>query len=263
MQAEMDSLRDHNVWELVELPEGRKPVGSKWVFKLKTNSDGSVERCKARLVTQGYSQKEGFNYDETFSPVVQPESVCSVIALACKEGLKLHQMDITTAFLSGDLEETIYMNQAEGFVAEGEEHLVCRLKKSLYGLKQSPRCWNRALDTQLKTMGFKQSASDPCIYTSTNDGLFILAVYFDDILLASKSQQRIDQIKADLGKQFHVKDMGELHYFLGVGVKQNPETGKIWIGQQAYTEAIQEAWNGAFQTCLYTSYSRNEAAESY
>ena len=238
MQAEIDSLRDHNVWELVELPEGRKPVGSKWVFKLKTNADGSVERCKARLVAQGYSQKEGLDYDDTFSPVVRPESVRSVVALACKEGLKLHQMDITTAFLNGDLEETIYMNQPEGFVAEGQEHLVCRLKKSLYGLKQSPRCWNRALDTQLKSMGFKQSTSDPCIYTSTTDGLFILAVYVDDILLAAKSQQKIDQVKADLGKRFHVKDMGLLHYFLGVSVKQNPETGKIWIGQQAYTEAV-------------------------
>ena len=238
MQAEMDSLRDHDVWELVELPEGRKPVGSKWVFKLKTNADGSVERCKARLVAQGYSQKEGLDYDETFSPVVRPESVRSVIALACKEGLKLHQMDITTAFLNGDLEETIYMKQPEGFVAEGQEHLVCRLKNSLYGLKQSPRCWNKALDTQLKTMGFKQSTSDPCIYTSTTDGLFILAVYVDDILLAAKSQQKINQVKADIGRQFHVKDMGELHYFLGVNVKQNPETGKIWIGQQAHTEAV-------------------------
>ena len=112
MQAEMVSIHDHNVWELVELPEGRKPVGSKWVFKLKTNADGSVERCKARLVAQGYSQKEGLDYDETFSPVVRPESIRSVIVLACKEGLKLHQMDITTAFLNGDLEETIYMHEA-------------------------------------------------------------------------------------------------------------------------------------------------------
>lgn len=161
-----------------------------------------------------------------------------MIALACEEGLKLHQMDITTAFLYGDLEETIYMKQPKGFVTEGQEHLVCRLKKSLYGLKQSPRCWNRALDSQLKTMGFKQSASDPCVYTSTTDGLFIWAVYVEDILLAVKSQQKIDQVKADLGKKFHVKDMGELNYFLGVSVKQNPETGKIWIGQQAYTEAV-------------------------
>ena len=157
MEAEIDSLHDNRVWELVELPEGRKPVGSKWVYKVKMNPDGSIERCKARLVSQGYSQKEGLDYDETFSPVVRSESVRSVIALASKNGLKMHQMDITTAFLNGNLEEEVYMKQPEGFLAEGQEHLVCRLRKSIYGLKQSPRCWNQALDSQLKLMGFTQS----------------------------------------------------------------------------------------------------------
>ena len=202
MKAEIDSLHDNSVWELVQLPEGRKPVGSKWVFKVKTNADGSIERCKAHLVAQGYSQKEGLDYDETLSPVVQSESVHSVIALMSKNGLKLHQMDITTAFLNGDLEEEVYMKQPEGFLADGQEHLVCRLKKSIYGLKQSPRCWNQVLDAQLKLMGFKQSTSDPCIYTSKTklDGLFILGMYVDDILLAGKSQQKLAQVKANLGK---------------------------------------------------------------
>ena len=222
VKAEIDSLHDNSVWDLVQLPEGRKPVGSKWVFKVKTNADGSVERCKARLVAQGYSQKEGLDYDETFSSVVRSESVRSVIALSSKNGLKLHQMDITTAFLNGNLKEEVYMKQSEGFLAIGQEHLVCRLRKSIYGLKQSPRCWNQALDAQLKLMGFKQSTSDPCIYTSTTEsgGLLILAVYVDDILLAGKSQQKIAQVKADLRKLFQLKDMGELHYFLGVSVQQ-------------------------------------------
>ena len=200
MKNEMDSLHDNNVWELVELPTGRKPVGSKWVFKVKTNADGSIERCKARLVAQGFSQKEGLDYDETFSPVVRSESVRSVIALASINNLKLHQMDITTAFLHGDLEEEVYMKQPEGFLAQDQEHLVCRLKRSIYGLKQAPRCWNQALDAQLKTMGFEQSSNDPCIYISTTDGLLILAVYVDDILLAGKSQQRIAQVKTNLGE---------------------------------------------------------------
>ena len=189
------------------------------------------------------SQKEGLDYDETFSPVVRSESVRSVISLTSKNGLKLHQMDITTVFLNGDLEEEVYMKQPEGFLAEGQEHLVCRLKKSIYGLKQSPRCWNQAIDAQLKLMGFKQSTSDPCICTSTteSDGLFILAVYVDDILLAGKSQQKIAQVKADLGKRFQLKDMGELHYFLGVSVQQRAEG--IWIGELAYTLCC-----GALQT---------------
>ena len=238
MQAEIDSLHNNRVWDLVELPKDRKPIGSKWVFKIKTNSDGSIERCKARLVAQGYSQKPGLDYDQTFSPVVRSESVRSVIALATKNGLKLHQMDITTAFLNGDLEEQVYMRQPEGFRVDGKEHLVCRLRKSIYGLKQSPRCWNQALDTCLKEMGFIQCPSDPCIYTSTTNGLFALAVYVDDILLATKSPKRIAQVKADLGKQFQVKDMGELHYFLGVSVQQNSQSGTTWIGQPAYTQAV-------------------------
>ena len=238
MKAEIDSLHDNSVWDLVQLPEGRKPVGSKWVFKVKTNADGSVERCKARLVARWYFQKEGLDYDETFSPVVRSESVCSVIALASKNGLKLHQMDITTAFLNGNLKEEVNMKQPEGFLVNGQEHLVCRLRKSIYGLKQSPRCWNQALDAQIKLMGFKQSTSDPCIYTSTTEsgGLLVLAVYVDDILLAGKSQQKIAQVKADLRKLFQLKDMGELHYFLGVSVQQCSE--EIWIGQPTYTQAV-------------------------
>ncbi|KAL5494293.1 hypothetical protein EMCRGX_G015594 [Ephydatia muelleri] len=137
MKAEINSLHQHNVWDLVECPKGCKPVGSKWVFKVKTNADGSTERFKARLVAQGYTQREGLDYDETFSPVVRSESIRSVISLACKEGLKLHQMDVTTAFLNSELDQVIYMRQPEGFAADGQEHLVCPLKKSLYGLKQS------------------------------------------------------------------------------------------------------------------------------
>ena len=133
MRTEIESLHDNRVWELVDLPECRKAVGSKWVFKAKTNADGTLERCKARLVAQGYSQKEDLDYDETFSPVVRSESVRSVIALASKNGLKLNQMDNTTAFLYGDLQEEVYMKQPKGFVAQGQEHLVCPLRKSLYG----------------------------------------------------------------------------------------------------------------------------------
>ena len=116
MNLEMDSLHDHNVWDLVELPKGQKVVGSKWVFKLKRNEYGSVEKCKARLVAQGYSQEKGLNYDETFSPVVKSESICSAIALASKNGLKMYQLDVTTAFLNGELEEEVYVKQPEGLL---------------------------------------------------------------------------------------------------------------------------------------------------
>ena len=238
MRADIDSLNQHNAWDLVELPEGQKSVGSKLAFEVQANADGSTERFKVRLVAQGYTQREGLDYDETFSPVVHSESIRSVISLTCKEGLKLHQMDVTTAFLNGDLDQEIYIRQPKGFIADGQEHLICRLKKSLYGLKQSSRCWNQVLDAQLKKMGLQQSTSDPCIYTSKKDGLFSLAIYVDDILLAAKSEKRNAQVKCDLAKHFQLKDMGELHYFLGVHVKQNSGTGRFWIGQPGYTEAM-------------------------
>ena len=125
MENEIGSLHDNNVWELVELPEDQKAVGSKWVFKVKTNADGSIKRCKACLVAQGYSQQEGLDYDETFSPVVKSESFALLLLLSpCMNNLRLHQMDITTALLHGDLQEEVYMKQLEDFVAQGQENLV-------------------------------------------------------------------------------------------------------------------------------------------
>ncbi|KAK3719576.1 hypothetical protein QZH41_006798 [Actinostola sp. cb2023] len=237
MQQEMDSLHKHDVWNITELPDGRKAVGSKWVFRVKYNADGSMERRKARLVAQGFSQKQGVDYDETFSPVVRFESLRTVIALSVKQELKLHQMDVTTAFLNGDLKEEVYMRQPEGFSVKGKEHLVCKLNKSLYGLKQSPRCWNYTLDEHLKSMGFVQTPSDPCIYVSDEDANpFIIAVYVDDIVLAGPSDEKIAEVKQNISERFEVKDMGELKYFLGVQVIQ--EDGKVWIGQPTYTENI-------------------------
>ena len=165
MEKEMSSLHDNDVWDLVELPKDRKAVGSKWVFKQKTDAEGSVVRHKARLVAQGYSQKFGLDYDETFCPVVRFESIRTVIALAAQHELQLQQMDVTTAFLNGELQEEVYMKQPEGFAAQGKEKLVCKLRRSIYGLKQSPRCWNTVLNRKLKEMGFAQTAGDPCIYT--------------------------------------------------------------------------------------------------
>ena len=136
MNNEIESLKKHEVWDLVKLPAGRKAIGSKWIFKCKTDADGNVERYKARLVAQGFTQKYGIDYEETFSPVVRFESVRTVLALAAKLGFKLHQMDIKTAFLNGELEEEIFMRQPEEFIEEGKEEMVCKLKRSIYGLKQ-------------------------------------------------------------------------------------------------------------------------------
>ena len=244
MKTEMESLKINDVWELVELPEDRKVIGSKWVFRVKTDADGKVETHKARLVAQGFSQTFGDDYDETFSPVARFESIRTVIALAAKYGLKLHQMDVTTAFLNGDLKEEVYMQQPEGFVEKGKEHLVCRLCRSIYGLKQSPRCWNSVLDSKLKSMGFEQTMGNPCIYVKEECGeIFIIAVYVDDILLAGKTDQKINEVKQALAELFKMKDMGELHHFLGVKVVQKPSSKEVWIGQESYTKSMLEIFS--------------------
>ena len=146
MEQETKSLQENDVWELVELPKGRKPVGSKWIFRVKTDADGQVEWYKAWLVAQGFSQKFGTDYDETFCPVVRLESVRTLIAMSVQLDLKLHQVDVSTAFLHDELEEEIYMRQPEGFITPGQEHLVCKLKRSTHSLKQSSYCWNAVLD---------------------------------------------------------------------------------------------------------------------
>ena len=171
-------------------------------------------------------------------PVVRFESLRTVIALAVQNGLKLHQMDVTTAFLNGELKEEVYMKQPEGYVIKGKEGLVCKLKKSIYGLKQSPRCWNSSLDDYLKKLGFLQAAGDPCLYMASEGEMFLIAIYVDDILLAGKSITRMNTVKQALSQKFQVKDMGELSYFLGVKVIHDHNAGSVWIGQQSYTESI-------------------------
>lgn len=160
------SLQNNKAWELTMLPPGKKAISCKWVYKVKTNNDGSIECYKARLVARGFDQKFSSDYDETLCPLVHLESLRTLIALSTQRGLELHHVDVATAFLNGTLQKEIYMEQPTRFEKEGEEHLVCRLRKSIYGLKQSFRCRNIALNTHLRNMGFSQSKSDPCIYVS-------------------------------------------------------------------------------------------------
>ena len=240
METEMRSLLSNKVWELVEPPPNRKIVGSKRVFKWKIDANGIVERYKARLVAQGCTQKFGLDYEETFSPVVRFESIRFLLAVGAQHKLQLHQMDVSTAFLHGELTEEVYMRQPEGFIESGKEHLVCHLQRSIYGLKQFPRCWNHILDNRLKEMGFTQAPGDPCLYVeSDSEGeMFIVAVYVDDIILGGKSESKLMEVKKELSKTFEMKDLGPLHHFLGVKIIQDSITGTIWIGQQSYTEKI-------------------------
>ena len=154
-------------WELVPPPKDKNIVSSRWVLKVKRDENGAVDRFKARLVAQGYSQMKGIDYDEVFSPVARYASVRSLLALANAHDLEIHQMDVKTAFLNGSLDCEIYMSQPEGFVDPERPDYVCKLKKSIYGLKQSARCWNTTLDEYLKCTGYHKSNADGCIYTKS------------------------------------------------------------------------------------------------
>ena len=226
------SLMENETWELVELPKDWEAIGCKWVFKVKHTSEGKVERFKGRLVAKGYAQKYGIDYDETFSPVVRFSSIRSLLAFAVQNNMLIHQMDIVTAFLNGELDEEIYMQQPTGYVIPGKEHLVCKLKKSLYGLKQSPRCWNKAFHDYMEVIGFSQSVADPCVFIRIKDTMTIVAVYVDDLILIAVTPEGMQKVKLTLADQFKIKDMGRLHYYLGVSIIQ--DEGCIWLHQKQY-----------------------------
>ncbi|KAE8655249.1 hypothetical protein F3Y22_tig00117034pilonHSYRG01568 [Hibiscus syriacus] len=210
MVEEMESLNHNRTWELVRLPEGKKPIGCKWVYKKKpavTEKEG--EKFKARLVAKGFSQQKGVDYDEIFSPVVRHTSIRAVLALVASWDLHLEQMDVKTTFLHGDLEEQIYMRQPEGFTQPGNEHLVCRLKKSLYGLKQSPRQWYKRFYSYMIKISYNRCEYDCCVYVkSLDDGSFIfLLLYVDDMLIAAKNMDDVIGLKTLLSQEFDMKDL--------------------------------------------------------
>ena len=236
-EAEYNSLIENETWELVELPKHRRAIDCKWVFKAKYDSNGNVERFKGRVVARGFEQKHGIDYDETFAPVVKYPSLRALLSYAVSNDMFIHQMDVVTAFLNGELEEEIYMTQPEGFAKKGSEHLVCRLKKSIYGLKQAPRCWNAVLDDFLKYHEFRQSGADQCIYVRERAGVkTIVAVYVDDLVIVSSSECDLKSVKQFLGNRFKMKNLGDLQYILGISVTR--DNHYLYLNQQAYVEQI-------------------------
>src|SRR6266540_7118061 len=174
MEEEMKSMSINDVWDLVEIPKGTKTVGCKWVYKTKHDSKGNIERFKVRLVAKGFTQREGIDYNETFSPISTKDSFRTVMALVAHYDLELHQMDVKTTFLNGDLHENVYMAQPEGFVMKGKEHMGCRLKKSIYGLKQASRQWYIKFDEIIRQFDFKENNVDNCIYVKFRGSNFTI-----------------------------------------------------------------------------------------
>ena len=189
MANEIESLKENDIWDLVPKPGNRKVLSCKWVYRVKMDENGEVDKFKARLVARRFSQEAGIDYFDTFSPVTRFETIRAMISVAAKEN-KLAHFDVKTAFLYGDLDEVMYMSQPEGYV-DGSER-VCKLKKSLYGLKQSLRCWNKKFTLFLSKHGFQQSEADPCLYIRSSEGRkLMLALYVDDGLVAIKKIKKI------------------------------------------------------------------------
>ncbi|KAJ9672812.1 hypothetical protein PVL29_026160 [Vitis rotundifolia] len=207
MLEEIHALEDNHTWKIVDLPLGKKVVGCKWVFAVKVNPDGSTY---------------GVDYSDTFSPVTKLNLVRLFISIAASQQWMIHQLDIKNAFLHSDLEEEVYMEQPPGFVAQGEYEKVCCLKKTLYGLKQSPRAWFGKFSKEIQEFGMNKSKKDHSIfYKKSAAGIILLVVYVDDIVITRNDHARISNLKVFMHSKFHTKDLGELKYFLGIEVSRS------------------------------------------
>ena len=239
MDNEMQSHVTNGTWTLVPLPTGSKTVSCKWVFRSKQNPDGTLARRKARLVARGFSQKAGVDYSDTFSPVVQSASVRIVLALAANLNMDIVQFDVKTAFLHGQLNETVYMDQPEGY--ERGNGLVCLLKKSLYGLKQAPRTWFETFDKFLDQQKFKAVLEDPCVYRKDleSGGLMLLCLYVDDGLVCSTSSVELNDFMTTLRAQFEIT-CDEPSCYIGMELKRDRKARTISISQKGYLIRILE-----------------------
>lgn len=241
MQEEINALKCNNTWDLVTLPKNAKIVDNKWVFRIKTSSDGKPLRYKARLVARGFTQEKGVDYQETFAPVVRYDSIRILLALATEHDMHISNFDVQTAFLYGDLSECVYMKQPTGFENQKKTGLVCKLNRSLYGLKQSARCWNRKFVSFLNKYDFKQLKTDPCVFLGHfADNEIYLAIYVDDGLLMSNSKTAISELINILKQMFKIVvnlDSSKLN-FVGLEIEQNISDGIVCIHQQMYINRL-------------------------
>jgi hypothetical protein len=249
-QYEMDALAKLKVWSLVDLPQGHKAVKSKWAFKQKT--DGHY---RARLVAKGFTQIEGVDFDKTFSPVTHFESLQLVLALAMLEDWEIHQMDVKSAFLHGDLDEEIYMEQPIGFVVAGQEHKVCKLQKALYSLKQASCAWNLQFHGVLNELSFTQMYSDAGVYVyhlQEGGDSVIIILYVDDITILGNSIKKINTLKKSLSSRYEMTDLGKIQSYLGVNITRDHANHTMDIDQKEYVQTIVERFGMRDTKSLYT-----------
>jgi hypothetical protein len=244
--VEMEAMKDMGVFEITTAPKGRRIINSKWVFDYKTDPEGFIEKLKARLVAVGCGQVPGIDFEETFSPVVRNKTLRFFIAMSLILGMNIHQVDINTAFLYGNLDEPNYMKMPKGFETYdkmGNENVIA-LKKSLYGLHQASRQWFKRLREYFLSTEFTQLKSDHCVFVKVDKGtqeLIVVVVYVDDIMIACKSEKVIQSIKDQLKTTFSIKDLGEAKWMLKINIIKT--SLGVWIGQSSYTEDLLKTYN--------------------
>ena len=238
MAIEYQALVDRGTWALVPRPKNRNVITTKWVFTVKTKADGTFQRYKARLVARGFDQRLGLDYGETYAPVGRYATARLLLGLACVYDWEVHVMDVTNAFLYGDIDHEIYMEQPEGY--DDGSGRVCLMKRAMYGLKQSPRQWNRHLHEHLESLGFKVSALDPALYMqgSQDGGFTYLLVYVDDILMVCSHVPILNALKKQLQTRWAMKDLGEVAYYLGLNILRDRQQKKLWIGMPKYITGL-------------------------
>jgi hypothetical protein len=242
-QSEYDSLLENGTWVLVPRPKDWKIVANRWVYDIKYDN-----RYKARLVAKGFTQIWGQDYHETFSPVARFESVCYITSHAALNDWEINAMDVKTAFLNGDLEEEIYMEQLEGWVVKGKEDYICLLKKAIYGLKQALWQWNKKIHSSLLDLSFDRTYSDAGVYVYRRQGgssTTLVVLYVDNLLIVGDSRKHIDSIKLLLGSQYKMVDLGPITRFLGLCFRQDHSKQLIFIDQEDYISSVLERFNMA------------------
>ncbi|GJY26149.1 retrotransposon protein, putative, ty1-copia subclass [Tanacetum coccineum] len=239
MNTKIQSIKDNQVWILVKLPPNGRTVRSKWLLKKKTDMDGNVHTFKARLVAKGYTQTYGVDYGETFSPVADIRAIRILLAIVVFYDYEIWQIDVKTKFLNGHLSEDVYMVQLEGFVDPKHPNKVCKLQRSIYGLKQASRSWNKRFDEEIKKIGFTQNHDEPCVYLkASGSNVAFLVLYVDDILLMGNNVTMLQEVKSWLCKCFSMKDLGEAAYILGIKIICHRSKRLIALSQSAYLEKI-------------------------
>ena len=239
MKAEMNALEDNGTWELVKRPKGRNVIGGKWVYKVKRGAEGKIEKYKARYVAKGYSQIPGVDYGETYAPTARPETIRLIFALTAQFNCALQQMDVKSAYLHSEIEEEVFLEQPKGFqqVGDNNQHLVCRLKKSIYGLKQAGHNWNKNLNGWLLSQGFKRSECDRCLYYRREGQDFeYIVIWVDDIVICGSNSERVSELKQAFSKGFKMEDKGDLHWFLGMEITR--ESNTVQVKQSQYTRNL-------------------------